>query len=213
MASSSRTGPTRCGGATDRARTACAAPELSARRGGGRSAGDGDGGVGRLRHRRRGARRRRARPMCSTTARAGARAGRLGARGGRGLSAFPGRPRGRRGQPGRRPGRHGAAPDRPPCRCEVRATRGKWLRAEPVAALYAEGRVAHVGEFPGSRIRCALSAPTGSSGGASPDRLDALVWALTDLMLRARPSPESMGVKARLLTRGDRHRVGFAGAG
>jgi len=67
----------------------------------------------------------------------------------------------------------------------VRATRGKWLRAEPIAALYAEGRVAHVGTFAALEDQmCAFSAD-GRVEGRSPDRLDALVWALTDLMLGA----------------------------
>ena len=73
----------------------------------------------------------------------------------------------------------------PTCRCaKVKATRGKWVRAEPVAALYAEGRVAHVG---GSGARGADVSLCGADGrrGRSPDRLDALVWALTDLMLDA----------------------------
>jgi predicted phage terminase large subunit-like protein len=66
---------------------------------------------------------------------------------------------------------------------KVTATRGKWLRAEPVAALYAEGRVAHAGRF--ERLEDQMLAFTGDGrvNGKSPDRLDALVWALTDLKL------------------------------
>lgn len=69
----------------------------------------------------------------------------------------------------------------------VRAVRGKRLRAEPVAALYEQGRVRHVGAF-----RALEDQMTSFAGepGASPDRLDALVWAITDLMLRPRgPAP------------------------
>lgn len=66
----------------------------------------------------------------------------------------------------------------------VRATRGKFLRAEPVAALYEQGRVAHVGAMPALEDEMSDFGPDGLSGGASPDRVDALVWALTDLMLR-----------------------------
>ncbi len=56
---------------------------------------------------------------------------------------------GRRGQPGRRHGRGGVPRGRPGVPVtKVRATRGKWLRAEPVAALYAQGRVRHVGALP-----------------------------------------------------------------
>lgn len=65
----------------------------------------------------------------------------------------------------------------------VRATRGKWLRAEPVAALYAQGRVRHAGTFPELEDEMADFGPEGLSAGRSPDRLDALVWALSALML------------------------------
>ena len=66
----------------------------------------------------------------------------------------------------------------------VRAMRGKWLRAEPVAALYEQGRVSHAGALPELEDEMCDFGPDGLSGGASPDRVDALVWALTDLMLR-----------------------------
>ena len=72
---------------------------------------------------------------------------------------------------------------------KVRATRGKWLRAEPVAALYAEGRVAHVGHFKELEQQMLGFGAGGLPGGRSPDRLDALVWALTDLMLEQTPLP------------------------
>ena len=71
----------------------------------------------------------------------------------------------------------------------VRATRGKWLRAEPVAALYQEGRISHVGMFPPLEDQMCDFGPNGLSGGRSPDRLDALVWAITELMLARRGRP------------------------
>jgi predicted phage terminase large subunit-like protein len=71
----------------------------------------------------------------------------------------------------------------------VRAMRGKWLRAEPVAALYEQARVAHVGTFPELEDEMSDFRPDVLSGGASPDRVDALVWALTDLMLRGLAEP------------------------
>lgn len=71
----------------------------------------------------------------------------------------------------------------------VRATRGKWLRAEPVAALYAEGRVAHVGAFDALEDQMCVFGADGLAKGRSPDRLDALVWALTDLMVGAAGRP------------------------
>lgn len=69
----------------------------------------------------------------------------------------------------------------------VRATRGKWLRAEPVAALYADGRVAHVGHHADLEAQMLAFSADGLASGRSPDRLDALVWALTDLILDAPP--------------------------
>lgn len=65
---------------------------------------------------------------------------------------------------------------------KVRASRGKWLRAEPVAALYERGRVAHVGAWPELEDEMCDFEPGGQARGKSPDRLDALVWALTELM-------------------------------
>ena len=61
----------------------------------------------------------------------------------------------------------------------VRATRGKILRAEPIAALYEDGKVHHVGNFP--HLELEMTTYTGSTNEASPNRLDWLVWALTDL--------------------------------
>ena len=63
----------------------------------------------------------------------------------------------------------------------VRANRGKWLRAEPVAALYERGRVRHAGFFPELEDEMTDFGAEGLSGGRSPDRLDALVWAVTAL--------------------------------
>src|SRR5690606_21986599 len=65
----------------------------------------------------------------------------------------------------------------------VKATRGKYIRAEPIAALYARGRVRHVGEF--QELEDSMCSFTSDfdrkAEGYSPDRLDALVWAMTDL--------------------------------
>jgi phage terminase large subunit-like protein len=78
----------------------------------------------------------------------------------------------------------------------VHATRSKWLRAEPVAALYEQGRVAHVRGLGALEDQMCRMAVTGWQGSGSPDRLDALVWALTDLMLvplhGLRPSVRSL---------------------
>ena len=71
----------------------------------------------------------------------------------------------------------------------VRASRSKWLRAEPVAALYERGRVAHLGTHKDLEDEMCLFGPDGLAGGRSPDRVDALVWAVTALALNdaARP--------------------------
>lgn len=79
-----------------------------------------------------------------------------------------------------------AAPDLPIR--SVHATRGKVVRAEPVAALYETGRVRHAGAFPVLEDElCGLVVGGAYEGpGRSPDRADALVWALTALMLGKR---------------------------
>lgn len=65
----------------------------------------------------------------------------------------------------------------------VTARRGKWLRAEPVAALYANRRVAHRAGLTALEDEMCAFGADGLSEGHSPDRVDALVWALTELML------------------------------
>src|SRR5581483_4910410 len=78
----------------------------------------------------------------------------------------------------------------------VTASRGKRTRAEPVAALYEQGRVHHVGPFPQLEDQMCTFVPderaeadraahaTGIS--VSPDRVDALVWGVTELLLGPR---------------------------
>ena len=63
----------------------------------------------------------------------------------------------------------------------VHATRGKATRAEPVAALYEQGRASHVGAL--ARLEDQLTTWDPATSRTSPDRLDALVWALTEVML------------------------------
>jgi phage terminase large subunit-like protein len=78
----------------------------------------------------------------------------------------------------------------------VHATRSKMLRAEPVAALYEQGRVAHVRGLGALEEQMCRMTAQGWQGQGSPDRLDALVWALTDLMITpvatGRPSVRSL---------------------
>jgi phage terminase large subunit-like protein len=71
----------------------------------------------------------------------------------------------------------------------VHATRGKYVRAEPVAALYAQGKVKHAAPMPELEDQMCDFGLSGLSSGASPDRLDALVWAVTELTTRARAEP------------------------
>jgi phage terminase large subunit-like protein len=77
---------------------------------------------------------------------------------------------------------------------KVHASRGKAARAEPVVALYEGGRAFHVGAFPELEDElCGLISGGGYEGpGRSPDRADALVWAMTELMLG------KQGVEARI---------------
>jgi phage terminase large subunit-like protein len=75
---------------------------------------------------------------------------------------------------------------------KVTASRGKRVRAEPVAALYEQGRVHHVGLFPRLEEQMLEWTPDAPK---SPDRLDALVWAVTDLLLD-QPKRQRRGVRA-----------------
>lgn len=76
----------------------------------------------------------------------------------------------------------------------VTASRGKQQRAEPVAALYEQHRVHHVGGFP--QLEDQMCSWTADSG-TSPDRMDALVWAFSQLMLGYRPTGARLHVSRR----------------
>ena len=65
----------------------------------------------------------------------------------------------------------------------VNASRGKYARAEPVSALYEQGKVHHVGTFPDLEDQMCTWTPKGPAD-VSPDRMDALVWAITQLINR-----------------------------
>lgn len=65
---------------------------------------------------------------------------------------------------------------------DVTASRGKYLRAEPIAAFYERGKVHHVGRYNKLEDEMCLWLP----GDKSPNRVDALVWALTDLMAQSK---------------------------
>lgn len=81
---------------------------------------------------------------------------------------------------------------------EVTASRGKIVRAEPVAALYEQGRVKHVGKLDELEDQMCMMTSEGFVGDGSPDRADALVWALTELMLApAAPSVVTQSYSTR----------------
>lgn len=69
----------------------------------------------------------------------------------------------------------------------VHASVGKRARAEPVAALYEQGRVVHCGTFPA--LEEEMMGLGGETGGKSPDRADALVWAISHLLLGLKAGP------------------------
>jgi hypothetical protein len=69
------------------------------------------------------------------------------------------------------------------------ASRGKVQRAEPVAALSAQGKVRHVGHFPQLERQYCMFSTAGYMGPRSPDHADAGIWGLTDLMLDSEPVP------------------------
>lgn len=72
----------------------------------------------------------------------------------------------------------------------VTASRGKFLRAEPISLMYEQRRVKHVGTFAELEDEMVLIGPSGYAGRGSPNRLDALVWAMTELLLESEePTP------------------------
>ena len=86
----------------------------------------------------------------------------------------------------------------------VHASRGKYARAEPVSALYERGKVKHVKGLDELETQMRTWEPLGSIG--SPDRLDAMVWAITDLVLKGVVQPEmnliyqdNKGLKSNLI--------------
>jgi len=76
----------------------------------------------------------------------------------------------------------------------LHASRGKSARAEPVAALYEQGRVHHLPGLAELEQQMSQMTPQGYRGTGSPDRLDALVWALHDLVI----SPAALALRPRL---------------
>lgn len=78
---------------------------------------------------------------------------------------------------------------------KVHASRGKAVRAEPIASLYEQGRVHHVGTFGALEDQMCQWEPGVSTW--SPNRLDALVWALTELMLEGKEPGKTLIINRR----------------
>ena len=70
---------------------------------------------------------------------------------------------------------------------EVTASRGKTVRAEPVAALYERGKIHHVGRYPAMEDELTNFTTAGYLGDRSPNRADAMVWAATELIVEQQP--------------------------
>lgn len=66
---------------------------------------------------------------------------------------------------------------------KVTASRGKHIRAQPVASLYEQDRLHHLGSFPDMEDQLVLFTADGYMGARSPDRADALIWAVSDLLV------------------------------
>lgn len=94
---------------------------------------------------------------------------------------------------------------------EVHASKGKWTRAEPIAALYEQGRISHVGTFASLEDEMVNFGPNGMVGDASPDRVDALVWALTELfpVLTKKIAPKKVVTRTPVIASDDRNGHGW----
>ena len=73
---------------------------------------------------------------------------------------------------------------------KVTASRGKHVRAEPFSALYANGKIRHVGEFPELEDELCAFSTFGYTGSGSPNRADALIWGLAELFPALTKAPD-----------------------
>jgi phage terminase large subunit-like protein len=87
----------------------------------------------------------------------------------------------------------------------VTASRGKSVRAEPISAHYAQGRVHHVGILGALEDQLCQFTNSGYKGQGSPDRADAVIWALTELLDAGASVPDTARVMS--FGRGTQHRV------
>ncbi len=81
---------------------------------------------------------------------------------------------------------------------EVRASRGKHVRAEPIAALYEQGKIVHLGAHAELEAQMTQMTTAGYEGAGSPDRVDALVWAMSDLFGEMTDVPTGYKPKPRV---------------
>lgn len=91
--------------------------------------------------------------------------------------------------------------DRSVSYAEVTASRGKTIRAEPISALYEQGRVTHAEPMPELETQMVHATQGGYLGEGSPDRMDAMVWALTELMLAETPPVPARRVQINFMGR------------
>lgn len=87
---------------------------------------------------------------------------------------------------------------------DVTASRGKHIRAEPIAALYEQGRVRHIGNHPKLEDELCAFSTHGYTGQGSPNRADALVWALSELfpgMTKPEEKPQQNRIRSVSLGR------------
>jgi Phage terminase large subunit/Terminase RNaseH-like domain len=92
---------------------------------------------------------------------------------------------------------------------EVKATRGKHIRAEPISALYGLDRIHHVGAFPELEQQMCLMTADGYQGEGSPDRVDSLVWLFTELFpkMTRRERPLNQSLPTRTNSKYRAHRL------
>lgn len=81
---------------------------------------------------------------------------------------------------------------------EVKASRGKHVRAEPIATLYEQGKVRHYGRLPLLEDQLLAFSSAGYTGDKSPDRADAMVWAISDLFPSIVALPKKSAVPPKL---------------
>jgi phage terminase large subunit-like protein len=91
----------------------------------------------------------------------------------------------------------------------VHASRGKTTRAEPISALYAQGKISHFGSLPLLEDQMVLFTPWGIDGQTTADRVDALVWCLSELFQRRATAREPIQVRSQVPRSGRSEMTGY----